>query len=50
VPFSNRELSNVEICAACHGLKKIEGFMAKESELRAALYTRAVAIAKNVKG
>ena len=45
---SNREMSNVEICAACHGLKKIEGFMAKEFELRSALYNRAVAIASQI--
>ena len=41
-------MSNVEICAACHGLKKIEGFVAKEPELRAALYTRALSIGSQV--
>jgi hypothetical protein len=41
-------MSDIEICAVCHGLKKIDGFLAKEADLRAALYNRASIIAKNI--
>ena len=41
-------MSNVELIVACHGLKKIEGFVAKEFELRHALYSRLIAIARNI--
>ena len=37
---SSNEISNAEVCAVCHGLKKIEGFVAKENVLRVALYNR----------
>jgi hypothetical protein len=41
-------MSNGEVCAACHGLKKIEGFVAKETDFRRALYNRAAVIARSI--